>query len=273
MVKLFIYYYDFDKHSLLNINYKYNTFHVCIIQITALPTNHKINPLLDWRIVGGTDASPDQFSYIVSLRNDGEHFCGGSILNEYWIITAAHCVAYAEIKESYVVAGSHRLSTGGDKYEFSEIFAHEQWDETFELENDIALVKVASPIQFNDKVQPIPMETEYVDAGIEAILCGWGDLKYEGPNPDNLQFLKLETISVRECQESVGYPMPSVFDTQICTFTGYGEGACHGDSGGPLTSNGKLIGVVSWGYPCAKGVPDVFTRVSSYISWIESKMN
>lgn len=61
----------------------------------------------------------------------------------------------------------------------------------------------------------------------------------------------------------------SIYNGTICTLRNMGNGACFGDSGGPLTANGKLIGLVSWGVPCAVGFPDQFTRVSEFLDWIK----
>lgn len=106
---------------------------------------------------------------------------------------------------------------------------------------------------------------------MSAVLSGWGTLSFEGALPNNLQCLNLTTIANSECataHSNATYPYP-VFDSNICTFTEYGQGACHGDSGGPLVVNNVLVGVVSWGQPCGVGYPDVFTRVSSFVSWIQ----
>lgn len=136
-----------------------------------------------------------------------------------------------------------------------------------ELKNDIGLVKVDKDMEFNKLIQPIELDIEYVDPGVELTLSGWGRYDNNLPNiPDKLQFAKLKSISYEECKKRHDYP--EVQKTQICTYTRYGQGACHGDSGGPLTHNNKVAGIVSWGRPCAIGYPDVFTRVSEFIDWI-----
>lgn len=102
-----------------------------------------------------------------------------------------------------------------------------------------------------------------------AILIGWGKTSVIGSIPNDLQELATNTITVAQCQSTWGTRVSS---NQICALTRIGQGACNGDSGGPLVleSNNAQVGIVSFGFPCAFGFPDVYARVSSYISWINS---
>lgn len=95
----------------------------------------------DWRIVGGEPAAPGQFPFQVSLRNFGSHSCGGSILNEKWVLTAAHCVAGSASQNIQIVAGSTKLNSGGETYQIEKITTHEKYDPR-KLKNDIAVLKV-----------------------------------------------------------------------------------------------------------------------------------
>ena len=167
-----------------------------------------------------------------------------------------------------VVTGSTTLNNGGDRYSVEKIIAHSGYNPNT-VENDIALLKVSSPIQFNDNVAAIEPETEHIGEG-DCVISGWGTTSYPGSIPNNLQFLALKTISHSDCSSAWG--STEVFESNICTLTVRGEGVCHGDSGGPLAANGKQIGVVSWGNPCANGRPDVFTRVSSFADWLNENM-
>lgn len=95
--------------------------------------------------------------------------------------------------------------------------------------------------------------------------------------PDVLQYSELQTIDQNECSSRfTDIPMLQAFiyNTIVCTVDKKNGGACHGDSGGPLVDAEKktVVGVVSWGVPCAKGYPDVFTRVHSYLDWINENM-
>lgn len=123
-------------------------------------------------------------------------------------------------------------------------------------------------IRFEEnRVEKISLYMGSIEDNSNVVLSGWGYITYPSDViPDKLQFIELKTIDNDKCSEALN-PL-KVEDTNICTFTKIGEGACKGDSGGPLVYEYQLAGIVSWGNPCATGVPDVFTRVSSYYDWI-----
>ncbi|XP_017782137.1 PREDICTED: chymotrypsin-1-like [Nicrophorus vespilloides] len=225
---------------------------------------------LSWRIVGGSKAPAGAFPYQISLRGIfGGHSCGGSIINDQWILTAAHCVQGSSPSSLNVVVGSNQLNAGGEKYKVSKVIYHENYDSSA-IKNDVAVLKLEKPLTFSKTVQPIPLASSSIGANEDCVLSGWGTTTYPGNTPNDLQFINLKTLSVKDCQERQA-PNP-VFDSQVCTFTQKGQGACHGDSGGPLVAGGKQIGIVSWGRPCGIGYPDVFTRVYSFLSWIEKNI-
>ncbi|KAB0792844.1 hypothetical protein PPYR_14803 [Photinus pyralis] len=219
----------------------------------------------DWKIVGGSDAPEGAYPYQVSLRRFGSHSCGGSIVDATTVMTAAHCVTGAKPSALRVVVGSNKLNSGGVSYEIESIRDHKGFD-SWRLTNDIAILKLKTPITFTDKVKTVDLETEYLGAEVDCVLSGWGRLNYPGSLPNNLQHIGLKTITSEDCAKLLNHS--SVDRTHICTLTKSGEGACHGDSGGPLVAN-KQIGIVSFGRPCAKGYPDAFTRVSAFTDWIE----
>lgn len=175
------------------------------------------------------------------------------------------CFRY-DPKDLTVVAGTNSLSQGGDIYKVVETIPHEQYV-SGRAGNDISLIKVDRDFNLNKKVAIIPLQRD--DVGIEAVtLCGWGRTSYPGNIPDKLQQVVLNTISVQECIEKAG----NTNEQEICTLAPTGTGACHGDSGGPLILEGRVCGIVSRGYPCALGRPDMFTRVSAYADWIDNKI-
>lgn len=92
--------------------------------------------------------------------------------------------------------------------------------------------------------------------------------------PVHLKFLQVYTLSNEECRDDHSDETSDlIYNGTLCTFLRDGQGACFGDSGGPLTTQGELIGLVSWGVPCAVGRPDQFTRISVFLDWIRENTN
>ncbi|KAK1135836.1 Chymotrypsin-1 [Melipona bicolor] len=237
------------------------SFVLCCLAVTAFgfPEN---------QIVGGKDAPVGKFPYQVSLRKSGSHFCGGSILDARTILTAAHCVqGLTNLNSVTVHAGTNQLSQQGQSYGVSKVVAHRGFS-SITLVNDVALILVNKNIEFNNLVQPIKLATgSKTYEGASCVLSGWGTTRLGGSPPNNLQYINLLIETQSKCKQAHSRVQAS----HICTYTKVGEGACHGDSGGPLVVNGVQVGIVSFGQPCAVGKPDVYTRVSSFVSWIDSQ--
>ncbi|KAG6804302.1 chymotrypsin-1 [Apis mellifera caucasica] len=217
------------------------------------------------KIVGGKDALSGQFPYQVSLRKNKSHFCGGSIIDSRTILTAAHCVeGLSNLNGITVQAGTNQLNSGGVSYVPEKVVAHRSFN-ALSLVNDIALIRVNQDISFTNLIQPIKLASgSKTYEGSDCILSGWGTTKLNGNVPNNLQWIKLKIETEQKCKQAHW----RVQSSHICTFTKSGEGACHGDSGGPLVVGDLQVGIVSFGQPCAVGKPDVYTRVSSFTSWI-----
>ncbi|XP_011506550.1 PREDICTED: chymotrypsin-2-like [Ceratosolen solmsi marchali] len=219
---------------------------------------------IEQKIVGGLAAEDGQYPYQVSLRINNRHFCGGSIINNRWILTAAHCLAGFNNTAISAVVGTNYLDKSGSIYQSKRIISHPKYSSLF-IRNDIGLIELEKDIEFSEKIQPIKLpDTNFDKIDYPAILSGWGTTSYPGEPPNELQHIKLSVIDQHECLNTSF----RVTNKNICTLSKKGEGACHGDSGGPLVADQVQIGVVSWGTPCAKGKPDVFTRVFSYADWI-----
>ena len=231
------------------------------------------------RIVGGVEAVANSWPWVVSLQLR-DHFCGGALIDTRHVLTAAHCLTNVMSNQIRVVAGLHErqnINTGRTQsIQVTHIFKHEQYD-TVTQANDIAVLRLAQPVQVNTYVGliclpgPDPQETAAVT------VAGWGTTYKNSPLASRLRQV---TIKVANTQASAAYP--AYFNIQRQIGAGLpnvgGKDSCQGDSGGPLmyNSNGQwhLTGVVSFGTECAlSNYPGVYTRTSAYLNWIRNKMN
>ncbi|KAJ6642534.1 Chymotrypsin-1 [Pseudolycoriella hygida] len=222
------------------------------------------------RVVGGNDASIEDFPYQASLRSSNRYLCGGSIISNYCILTAAHCVYGGPIDNFTVVVGTSQLTEGGQVYDVGQTFYHTDYISK-SLINDIAVLLVTSPITFGPSVQPISLSSTNPPTGVSLVLTGWGLTSFPGTASDMLQEITLTSFDLATCAQKLKRLNP-VTVGNVCTISPVDHGSCQGDSGGPLVEkvNGvySQVGIVSWGLPCAKGLPDVFTSVAYYRDWI-----
>ncbi|XP_055607054.1 chymotrypsin-1-like [Uranotaenia lowii] len=228
-----------------------------------------------YKIVNGTDASIVDYPFMISLRSrTGSHSCGGSILNERWILTAAHCVDYYTTPfQQTVQVGRTDVSPERDDsvYDLEDVVIHPHYSESNSYINDIALLKLRTPLTFSDTVKPVELAKNYEEVSesdLDASLIGWGRLETNGALPKTLQKVDYYIVPNDECN---GIHRQHIYPSQICAaYPGGGKGQCNGDSGGPLLHNGKQVGIVSWSVkPCTVApFPGVLTKVSHHLNFI-----
>ncbi|XP_019381522.1 PREDICTED: plasma kallikrein isoform X1 [Gavialis gangeticus] len=235
------------------------------------------------RIVGGTDSSPGEWPWQVSLQvklTTQKHLCGGSIISDQWILTAAHCTDGYESPDIWrVYTGILKQSEINEDTRFfrvQDIVIHPQYV-IAETGYDIALMKLDKPMNFTDVQQPIclPSKEEANTVYTYCWVIGWGYAQERGPIKDILQKANIPLVSKEECQSR--YQEHTINNKVICA--GYKEGgkdACKGDSGGPLSCKHEeiwyLVGITSWGEGCARPeLPGVYTKVAEYADWILEK--
>merc|ERR1712035_142787 len=209
------------------------------------------------RIVGGEEATPHEFPWQVSLRrkSDNFHFCGGSVLDEKTVISAAHCtVIWDSADEVVVVAGEHAKSIDEGTEQtvnVAKLTVHEHYQDGHAFENDIALWSLAEPLTMNEYVSGVPLPSPGQDSTGECTVTGWGTLSAGGQTPDVLMKVNVPVVSDSTCK--IEYPF-SIADSMLCAGE-QGKDSCQGDSGGPLIcysgSDKYLGGIVSWGRGCA----------------------
>jgi secreted trypsin-like serine protease len=247
---------------------------VILIGLVAFVLSSPV-PKREGRIIGGSDAVNGQFPYQVALRNsmNGSFFCGASIINNRWVLSAAHCTVNRAQNSLLVVVGSALLNSGGVTHVSSRILNHPNYNHNV-LVDDVSVIQTSTDITFNANVQPIALGSAFVGGGVRAVASGWGSTVTGGPAPNNLQYITLTTLNNADCLNRVGWSNREfVPESKICTLTQAGEGICQGDSGGPLAAGNAVIGISSFAFFCALGLPDGFERVASSRAWILSAIS
>ncbi|XP_065166497.1 proclotting enzyme-like [Atheta coriaria] len=236
------------------------------------------------RIVGGHNADIGEWPWIAALFNGGRQFCGGSLIDDVHILTAAHCVAHMtgyDVARLTVRLADHNIKipheTRHVEKRVKRVVRHRGFDSRT-LYNDIALLTLDSPVQFSKQIRPVCLPAPGSSYESQtATVIGWGSLREMGPQPAILQEVNIPIWRNSDCRVKYGGAAPGgIVDHMLCAGQDSRD-SCSGDSGGPLmVNNGKWtqVGIVSWGIGCGKGqYPGVYTRVEKFLPWIQKNMN
>ncbi|XP_062871599.1 trypsin [Trichomycterus rosablanca] len=229
--------------------------------------------MMQGRIIGGFAPAPYSIKYMVSIQTIiGQHFCGGTLINKYWVLTAAHCNVGAG--NMRIVTGDYSVSVyeGTEQYRMPHLLIpHPQYNKTSN-NADIMLIKLQTPVLVNNYVSPAPLPRQGANMS-EGRVCrvsGWGFTTPNGGIPASLHTAMVPIVSSTRCNSTDSYN-GNITENMICA--GYAEGgtdACSGDSGGPLVCEGRVYGIVSWGNSCADPqYPGVYTSVAKFRKWID----
>jgi len=261
------------------------TFLALVLAINAREINRDLPPLgngIGGRIVGGQDADEGEYPWQVSWRvREGDvnsHSCGGSVLNESWVLTAGHCCN--GINGGEIAAGilNRHEDTEGQYSTFTK-FLHPDYNPG-NTNNDVCLLKLDQPFDLSDgtitTIDLNRIEDGDWPSGTVFTVTGWGTLQSGGGVlPDILQEVEVPHVGHFTC--TVEYFPYSITDGMICAGE-TGKDSCQGDSGGPMIfkdENGEatLVGVVSWGIGCGGWLkPGVYAEVAAFADWIEETM-
>nr|ADT80825.1 serine protease 55 [Mamestra configurata] len=237
------------------------------------------------RIVGGSTSHLGQFPYQAGLivhMPGWQGVCGGSMLNSWRVLTAAHCWfdGQSQARSFTVVLGSIRLFNGGVRLDTSNVIMHGSWNPNL-VRNDVAMINLPRAVGNTANISPIALpsgnELNNQFNGATATASGFGRTRDGASVSGALSHVNLPVITNAVCRQYLPYQI-LVQSSNICTSGANGRSICHGDSGGPLivNSNGRriLVGVTSFGSMrgCQTGAPDAFARVTSYISWINQRL-
>jgi trypsin len=241
------------------------------LALSFVPTHPQAHGRFDSLIVGGEEAAKGEFPFIVSLQDRDGHFCGGSLVGDSWVLTAAHCLVGSGPTEIHV--GLHNRTAGdGEVFRPAAILRHPSYSGRT-LDYDFALIRLDG----RTEVEPVTFELDELAGPLNLITAGWGMTQERGGEmPSILQKVTVPYVSRDRC--SAAYP-GQITDRMICAgFDQGGKDSCQGDSGGPLVfeRDGKLVlaGVVSWGEGCARARKfGVYGKVSAIQDWIRQTVN
>ncbi|XP_064482598.1 chymotrypsinogen A-like [Ornithodoros turicata] len=234
------------------------------------------------RMSGGTDALPNEFPWQVAMTEKScgwtDFNCGGSVVNDRWVVTAARC-ARKNASDYTVLVGKHQLrgcEATQDYRTVDKIIVHPKYNgKTFDY--DVALMRLSTPLDLNDYVGPVCLPDEDDDyTNVTCTTSGWGDVVTKNGTfiqPETLQKVDLPVLSSGKCAKTFGTGYNR--NSMICAgIDGTAKGPCSDDWGGPLVcprNDGRwvLAGIASWGNREKCAGPAVYSRVTSSTTWIQ----
>ncbi|KFO84334.1 Ovochymase-2, partial [Buceros rhinoceros silvestris] len=239
-------------------------------------------------IIGGEEAVPHSWPWQVSVQVSDEHVCGGAVLAKEWVVTAAHCFSARELYKDLwmVVTGLHDLTEEEyrQKRSVKKYLIHPSFNQTT-MDSDIALLRLAEPLEFNQYVRPVclPAGEEAAQPSRLCVVTGWGARGRDREKGRKLHQLEVPILALDTCQSYYVNLPRSVTRRMICAGFPLEEGkdSCTGDSGGPLVCPSEdnlgfytLHGITSWGLGCGrKSYPGVYTNVGVFVDWIKQTAN
>nr|CAD7397414.1 unnamed protein product [Timema cristinae] len=244
-------------------------------------------------IVGGEETVPGEFPHMAAVGfRDGRQIvwnCGGSLISEHFVLTAAHCT-YSRLGPPVVVRlGEYNLRTNYEDpepvdYSVAEVIRHPDYKPSANY-NDIGLLRLSRPAQLNSFVRPACLYSKNMLNVNKTTAIGWGRIDFAEDPSDILLKVSLSIIPINQCNQmyhsetKTNALAQGILPSMLCAgeLAG-GKDTCQGDSGGPIQISNKnnrcihyIIGVTSFGKFCAgKNAPGVYTRVSYFLPWIES---
>jgi trypsin len=239
-------------------------------------------------VVDGKPAQPGRWPFTVALLDKGTpdnynaQFCGGALIDNNHVLTAAHCVEGASASDMQVLVGTNSLAQGGRRINVTRVTIHPDFDANPFLQSDVAVLRLGEAV--ND-ITPVTyassttQDNNIAPDNARTTVVGWGQLTWLRPGPEELHQASLPRNTIAECN-GLRFYNGSLTKLNVCAgdLQQPGKSACYGDSGGPLVArdaNGKTvqIGVVSGGPTVCGDVPGYFARVGSFATWIDKQVS
>uniref|UniRef100_A0A8C0JEM8 Peptidase S1 domain-containing protein n=1 Tax=Chelonoidis abingdonii TaxID=106734 RepID=A0A8C0JEM8_CHEAB len=237
----------------------------CCLQLSIADSDTEGN-----RIIGGRQCRIGSRPYQVALLRNGHIYCGGSLIDPKWVLTAAHCSR--NIRSVQVHLGDYNLRAKEPTEQIRRVrnfFVHPEYN-LRRYDNDFMLLELDAPAQLNNNVNTINLATRCPSPGTPCIVSGWGTIR--SPQrlfPSVLRCADIHSVSQASCQTAY---RGIITENMFCAGTERDGSTLspQGDSGGPLVCNGQLQGVVSWGMSvCAMpGRPGVYANVCKAAEWV-----
>lgn len=243
--------------------------------VESVPDDDGFVPL---PIIGGGNTTIADHPWQVGLlysdvaNNYQAQFCGGSLVNRWWVVTAAHCVEGFRPDEVDVLLGTGDLNVlgAGQRIPVAEVIVHPDYN-SITSDSDIALLRLSQPAPASATPIPLIDESPLADPGVMATVSGWGDTTGNGSYSSLLRAVDLPVVSLATANASTSYAGTLTDNMLPAGYAAGGADSCQGDSGGPLTvpspvGPGRMLaGVVSFGSGCAQAnYYGIYTRVSNF---------
>lgn len=236
----------------------------------------------EMRVIRGFSCSTNEFPFMVLVVGKTQHggwtrLCGGSLINEIWVLSAAHCVMGA--RHYAVMVGLN--SPGRDVTDIVLVkgtYSHPSFDRQ-DFGHDIAMLRLDDRVEASEYVEYVklpqaPGDGTFAAPCSQGLIMGWGETRAKLPALDNLQCALVPLLQIDKCQDMYmrhhGMKLRGDF---LCTLSAEGVDACQGDSGGPLLCDSVQVGIVSWGIDCGKPTnPGVYVRTDTHLAFIKHIM-
>ncbi|XP_072516638.1 mast cell protease 4-like [Salminus brasiliensis] len=243
-----------------------------LLLLAALLPSSARSEHVDMGIINGTEAKPHSRPYMVSVQRKGNHICGGFLVSEHFVMTAAHC--WNQEDKLTVVLGAHELpksssDLGRKAVKFYHI--HPMYDSET-LFNDLMLLQLNKTAKKSQRINwiPIPTKDKDIKAKPACSVAGWGKQQTSGSRSKRLMEVDVSVMDKRFCQKYWGKGYSA--SRMVCA--GGQGGFCQGDSGGPLVCKGTAVGIVSFtdDKDCnsPNRLPNVYTKISKFLPWIKA---